>query len=148
MRTLFAIIISTCPPSNPLELWYNDRDELSDDILHRLRVINSNENLQISPDIHNEALILIEDICMSIANKALSELGMIAPNRSAQDLFNTEMRRELNYNCAELDAFVRSNIQKLNIEQKKAYETIMNAVRNERGGLFFLDAPGGTGKTF
>jgi len=36
----------------------------------------------------------------------------------------------------------------LNEQQKQVYETLMQAVDNNTGGLFFLDAPGGTGKTF
>jgi len=33
-------------------------------------------------------------------------------------------------------------------EQKKIYNQIMLAVDARQGGFFFLDAPGGTGKTF
>jgi hypothetical protein len=33
-------------------------------------------------------------------------------------------------------------------QQKNVYDTIMQAVQNEASGLYFLDAPGGTGKTF
>ena len=40
------------------------------------------------------------------------------------------------------------NVPKLNDQQKNVYDTIMQAVKNEAGGLYFLDAPGGTGKTF
>ena len=36
----------------------------------------------------------------------------------------------------------------LNIEQKAAYDEIMSAIENPIGGLFFVDGPGGTGKTF
>ena len=36
----------------------------------------------------------------------------------------------------------------LNIEQKAAYDEIMSAIENPMGGLFFVDGPGGTGKTF
>lgn len=36
----------------------------------------------------------------------------------------------------------------MNIQQKHVYDTIMQAVSNNAGGLYFLDAPGGTGKTF
>lgn len=35
------------------------------------------------------------------------------------------------------------NVPKLVEQQKNAYDTIMQA-----GGMYFLDAPGGTGKTF
>jgi len=33
-------------------------------------------------------------------------------------------------------------------QQKQVYETLMQAVDYKTGGLFFLDAPGETGKTF
>ncbi|KAL4101308.1 hypothetical protein QTP88_021328 [Uroleucon formosanum] len=44
--------------------------------------------------------------------------------------------------------FVRNNVPLLNEQQKQVYETLMQAVDNNTGGLFSLDAPGGTGKTF
>ena len=36
----------------------------------------------------------------------------------------------------------------LNAEQRSAYDDIMAAVYSKQGGLFFVDGPGGTGKTF
>lgn len=46
----------------------------------------SNPDLQLSDEIHNEALILIEDMCLIILNKVLPQSGMTAPNRPMQDL--------------------------------------------------------------
>ncbi|KAL4119559.1 hypothetical protein QTP88_012364 [Uroleucon formosanum] len=86
--------------------------------------------------------------CLTIANKLLIEVGMIAPNRSMHDAFNQELNRELQYNVDTLQEFVRNNVPLLNEQQKQVYETLMQAVDNNTGGLFFLDAPGGTGKTF
>ena len=40
------------------------------------------------------------------------------------------------------------NVPKLNQEQRKAYDEIMHIIASDSGQLFFLDAPGGTGKTF
>ena len=37
IRDLFAIIITTCNPSNPLELWNKYKTSLSEDILARVR---------------------------------------------------------------------------------------------------------------
>ncbi|XP_055924642.1 uncharacterized protein LOC129956729 [Argiope bruennichi] len=34
------------------------------------------------------------------------------------------------------------------MDQKKAYDTITSSITNRYGKLFFLHAPGGTGKTF
>ena len=36
----------------------------------------------------------------------------------------------------------------LNAEQRSAYDEIMAAVYSKQGGLFFVDGPSGTGKTF
>src|SRR5579863_3841026 len=87
-------------------------------------------------------------MCLAIANKALVQLGMPAPDRAAHDLFDRDSHRETHFDVAELTAFVDDNLQKLVREQLIAYNTIMHAVKNGKGGLYFLDAPGGTGKTF
>ncbi|XP_050065533.1 uncharacterized protein LOC126554507 [Aphis gossypii] len=132
IRTLFAIIITTCFPSQPIQLWNKYKDAICEDILHRLRIQTNNPDIQITDEIYNEGLILIEDQCLTIANKLLIEVGMIAPNRSMHDAFNQELNRELQYNVDTLQEFVRNNVPG----------------GQNTGGLFFLDAPGGTGKTF
>ena len=40
------------------------------------------------------------------------------------------------------------NMRMLNKEQRQLFDTIMNAINKDEGGLFDLDAPGGCGKTF
>ncbi|UYV61805.1 hypothetical protein LAZ67_1006674, partial [Cordylochernes scorpioides] len=138
----------TCFPANPKDLWEKYKDYMSEDILHRMRRINANPNIQFTSNIYNEALILIEDGCLTIANKSLTELGMIAPNRSGIDIFDRDIQRETHFDVNELQAFVRINLPKLILEQRTAYDTIINAISNKSCGLYFLDAPGGTGKTF
>ncbi|GBP63212.1 hypothetical protein EVAR_89479_1 [Eumeta japonica] len=76
------------------------------------------------------------------------QLGMTAPNREIHDLFDRELQREQEFNSNDLRLFVQLNITKLNIQQKHVYDTIVQAVSNNAGGLYFLDAPDGTGKTF
>ncbi|XP_043654484.1 ATP-dependent DNA helicase pif1-like [Drosophila teissieri] len=73
---------------------------------------------------------------------------MPSPNRPMHGLFDRELQREQQYNINELQTFVNWNLPKLNDQQKHVYDTIMQAVQNYVGGLYFLDAPGGTGKTF
>ncbi|GFX54986.1 ATP-dependent DNA helicase [Trichonephila clavipes] len=41
IRTLFAIILTTCFPSNSKDLWEKYKDYMSEDILHRLRAAES-----------------------------------------------------------------------------------------------------------
>ena len=45
-------------------------------------------------------------------------------------------------------SYVEENIEKLTEEQNNVYETIMTKIRQENGGIIYLDTPGGTGKTF
>ncbi|GFX67502.1 ATP-dependent DNA helicase [Trichonephila clavipes] len=148
IRTLFAIILTTCFPSNPEDLWEKYKDYMSEDILHHLRAANQNPDIQFTPNVYNEALILIEDICLTIANKALVQLGMPASNRPANNLFDRDLQRETHYDSDELGTFVRTNLLQLILEQRIAYDKIMHAITEQSGGLFFIDAPGGTGKTF
>ena len=41
-----------------------------------------------------------------------------------------------------------SNIAMLNPEQRKFFDLVAESVESSNGGIFALDAPGGTGKTF
>jgi len=81
-------------------------------------------------------------------DKALGQLGIISPNYPMHDFFDRELQREQQYDINELQTFVNLNVPKLNDHQKNVYDTVMQAVQNEAGGLYFLNAPGDTGKTF
>ncbi|XP_026464618.1 uncharacterized protein LOC113367205 [Ctenocephalides felis] len=61
IRTLFAIIITTCFPSQLMQLWNEYKDGICENILHRLRIQTNNPDIQITDEIYNEELILIED---------------------------------------------------------------------------------------
>lgn len=88
IRSLFAIIISTCFPSNLLHLWNNYKGNMADDILHQLHTTTTNSELEFNAEVHNEALISIEDLCLMMSGKRLYQLGMLAPNRTMHDAFN------------------------------------------------------------
>lgn len=72
---------------------------------------------------------------------------MPAPIRPV-DLCDSDLQRETGFNSDQLGNFVQTNLPHLVSEQRVAYDRIMRAVGQQSGGLFFLDAPGGTGKTF
>ncbi|KAJ8873300.1 hypothetical protein PR048_026934 [Dryococelus australis] len=74
-------------------------------------------------------------MCLMMSNKVLSQLGMAASNRPMHDGFNQEES-------------VRINLQPLNQQQSYVFDTLMKVVNDETGGIYFLDAPGGTGKIF
>ena len=86
---------------------------------------------------YDEALVSIEDICLAIANKALVQLGMPAPKRSANDLFDHDLQRETHFDADELGTFVQTNLPKLVLEhpERIAYDRIMHAITSRSGGL-------------
>ena len=147
-RSLFTVIISTCFPSNPKLLWNKYKDDLSQDILHQMCINSANNDLEINEEIINKTLVLIEDMCYLMCGSLLVKLGMPSPNREINDVFNRELNRERDYDRDELYQLVQTNVPILNTQQKKVYDTLMNAIGSGNGGTFFLDAPGGTGKTF
>ncbi|GFX73347.1 ATP-dependent DNA helicase [Trichonephila clavipes] len=73
---------------------------------------------------------------------------MPASNRPENNLFDRDLQRETHYDSDELGTFIRTNLPQLILEQSIAYDRIMRAITEQSGRLFFIDAPGGTGKTF
>lgn len=47
-----------------------------------------------------------------------------------------------------MEEYVRNNLLKLVPDQKMAFKKVIESVNNNLGKVLFLDAPGGTGKTF
>lgn len=117
---------------------------MSDDILHNLRLTNSNMDLQFSHDIFNESLIRIEEKCIQINNKHINQLGLQSPTKSVYK--ESHILRDQKYDVGKLKIYVQQQKQLLNSEQKHVFETIMNNYNTKKGGIYFLDAPGGTGK--
>ena len=62
MRTLFAIILTSCFPSNPSGLWEKFKESMTEDILREVRREASNPELPFSSDMFNRVLIMLEDI--------------------------------------------------------------------------------------
>ena len=116
-----------------------------ENIFRRIREENSNINMDFAAEIYNEALIMIEDLRLKIANKLLIELGLPSPNQSAVQ-FDVELRHEQNYNSGDPLSSEQTNVHKITFKQKYIYDQIMETVNN-RVGEIFLDAPRGTGKS-
>jgi len=58
------------------------------------------------------------------------------------------VQEELAYDRHSLTTNANNVEDRLNDDQRNAYETILDAVTNKQGKLFFVYGSGGTGKTF
>ncbi|GFX16779.1 ATP-dependent DNA helicase [Trichonephila clavipes] len=78
----------------------------------------------------------------------LIHFSLPAPNRPTVNIINSDVQREHQFDMTSLAAFVVDNEQLLTAEQRNVYDQINVFIAERQGGLFFLDAPDGTGKTF
>lgn len=73
---------------------------------------------------------------------------MCALNWTTNDNYDHDLQRETNFDVDYLDIFVEISLPKLVPDQHIVCGSILQAVRNQRILLYFLDAPWGAGKTF
>ncbi|GFU75277.1 uncharacterized protein TNCV_4755361 [Trichonephila clavipes] len=107
IRQLFAIILTTCYPSQAQTLWEKYKNCMTEDILHELDKQINPKNIDYTPEMYNEALVLIEDLCVLISNLPLNQYyGMPSPNRPATDLVNTDLQRENQYDHGSLATII------------------------------------------
>ncbi|XP_046141612.1 uncharacterized protein LOC114882103 [Osmia bicornis bicornis] len=137
VRDLFATLIATCGLLNPQQLWEKYKNDMTDDILHTLQ--ETNPNVTHNDFIYNEALTKIEDQVITIT-------GKVTPHRTGE--VSNYLIRELDYDTASLQQQITEFVPRLNSEQRLIFDDIVQKIESGDGGLFFLDAPGGTGKTF
>ncbi|XP_040197569.1 uncharacterized protein LOC120930449 [Rana temporaria] len=133
IRNLFAIILTTCSPSNPNTLWEKYKEALSEDILAKTRRENPTLEITFCPEIFNRALIILENKCIAMINKTLVQLGLQAPVRDQQDVLNSDYMREKNYNMEELRAYVADKKPLLNQDQRKGYQIIIDHITRQQG---------------
>lgn len=58
-----------------------------------------------------------------------------------QDAFHHESQREQKYDTKRLAKVVRIYVIQLNRQQWFAYDSLIEAVNNRTGGIYYLDAP-------
>ena len=149
LRNLFAMILAVCSPSRPGTLWEKFKDSMCEDILHHAQKGIQGIDVHLSDVMINECLIRIDDTLRQISKLDLShfaEYGIPTPDRENACIIDTDIIRETSYEI-DLDDIQVKESQLLN-EQRQAYDRICDSVKSDNGDIFFLDAPGGTGKTF
>ena len=109
--------------------------------------ISPNENIEYNEDIFNEALLQLQQKVFDLGGKELHLYGLPKVSQSRGHL-SRHMLRETSFDQNELQDFMNANEPLLVPDQRDAYNTVVSALETGKGGLLFLDAPGGTGKTF
>ncbi|CAN1801729.1 ATP-dependent DNA helicase PIF1 [Linum perenne] len=149
MRRIFATMLAFSQVSNTKELWERNWELLSEDILYNQRRLLNTPHLVLSVD-------EIKELCLQEIQKFLRDIGtslenfqgMPVPHTNLSTTSNSLLSDELHWNEEEMRNMFHTNHDKLNAEQKLAFDMITTAAHEQNGRCFFVEGPGGTGKTF
>ncbi|XP_022875705.1 uncharacterized protein LOC111394171 [Olea europaea var. sylvestris] len=137
LRRLFATLLTLCNPNYPKLLWDKYKAYMIDDYVHRNICVRDAE-IQALEDINS---------ILESSGKNVNDYGIVSffinidetqrlVRMIAEETMNFNIQRD--FNC----------VEKFNKEQRFAYNKVMEKVKNDSSGTFFIDGPGGTGKTF
>ncbi|ONM09527.1 hypothetical protein ZEAMMB73_Zm00001d034078 [Zea mays] len=137
LRRLFATILVYCEPSDVAVLWQKHKDSMSEDYQHKS---------QNKTHVEQMVLIDIRNMLQSMG-KDIKTFPLPPIIDAYDDAIGTarEVYKEESIEPTAGDVALKDS---LNEEQRDAYDKIMSAVDTDQGGLFFVDGPGGTGKTY
>jgi ATP-dependent DNA helicase PIF1 len=137
LQRLFATILVYCEPNDVAKLWQRHLDTMSEDYHH---ITQSKTHLQqmVLIDIRNMLQSMGKDI------KTFPLSAIIDRYDNSQGI-DREIYEEESIEATTEDVALQET---LNEEQKSTYEKILSVVDTSNGGVFFVDGPGGTGKTY
>ncbi|KAK9740632.1 hypothetical protein RND81_03G049700 [Saponaria officinalis] len=138
VRRLFATLLVFFQPSNPLQLWTDYYNHLSEDFTKK----NPNNPMKA-----RSLTVKSVEQYLEAMGKTLKCFGLDHLAGTVDDAF----RRTKDITDA-LDAPIPQECVLcrglLNPAQQEAFDRIIQHVRDKIPGVFFVDGPGGTGKTF
>ncbi|XP_009792184.2 uncharacterized protein [Nicotiana sylvestris] len=127
-----------CNPANPRELWEKFEEPMSQNF-KRIPNLGTKRNRHLVLNHINEVLHSMGHNIYEF--KFTSEIIVLpSPANEAKDV-----QFERNIIVSEEDLLLE---KKLNSEQRRAYNIILDRVYYDKPGAFFIDGPGGTGKIF
>ncbi|KAG5557451.1 hypothetical protein RHGRI_007629 [Rhododendron griersonianum] len=138
LRQLFCTILVFCGALNPRELLLKFEEPLTEDYVKRQGML---------PAEARQTLLRFVKSVLGSMGKTLQDFGLddLLVDESQDNRLCKEILDEQNINVSDLDLL---SVTKLNSDQSKAYDKILQAVKNSDGTCFFVDGPGGTGKSF
>lgn len=148
LRNLFVTLLLFCSPAKPERLWNEFREHICDDLGYRLRCGGRQDPQE--DEIFDYGLWLIEQRLMKTQRKQLKDFpDMPIPEFDWEGVAeNTLIGEQLSYDRERERNLAEERLAQLNPEQLDAYRQIISSVETQAGQVFFLNGPGGTGKTF
>ncbi|PPQ72835.1 hypothetical protein CVT24_012881 [Panaeolus cyanescens] len=147
LRQLFTTLLLFCDVLRADRLWERYRPHICDDLrfqLERMGLTNISED-----QVYDYGLFLINKL-LQAAGKTLADYRLMPQPQHdwTTSLINPLVAEYLNYQHDEQRALFEQRISSFNNDQLAAYHAVIDSVESHKGDLFFLNGPGGTGKTY
>ncbi|GAA0157298.1 hypothetical protein LIER_38429 [Lithospermum erythrorhizon] len=141
LHRLFATLLHYCRPSNPQQLFKNYYDYIAEDF-KRLQ----NQLMLSEKSVLHKVLQGINDTLEPLG-RDINEYPLVPFTYIAteSERYTRKVMAARNIPVPEEDLHA---INYLNSQQKEAFDVIFNAAMSGVGGVFFIDGPGGTRKSF
>jgi hypothetical protein len=150
LRDMFASMLMFYEVINPRQLWDAHWESLSDDIETMTRCERVDPTITLSEDALKDcALYEIDQVLMRNGHR-MEDFPTLPKSNYIPSVHggNRLVEEKLAYDRHSLTTNVDNAEDRLNDDQRSAYETILNVMTNKEGKLFFVYASGGTSKTF
>ena len=143
LRALFVQILVHCEPAEPRALWEHHKEELAADFLR----------VALSTERGFQAALHDIDHRLHSVGKSISDFQLPDyPDYDAEEFKNRALRQALAFDAGTEADMAAQRVPKLSDEQRAVFDAVMSAVSapaaNPRGNCFYVDGPGGSGKTF
>jgi len=148
LRRLFVTILIFSTPSNAGALWDEFKVHICDDLEHQLRTKHAIPE-QTEEQVYAFGLFLCDKILQQ-SGKSL-DLILDMPQvvgQWEQITGNRLIAQQRSYDPQAESEMAEEYLAKLNAGQREAYDQILASVINKEGRLFFVNGPGGCGKSF
>jgi hypothetical protein len=147
---MFASMLMFCEVTNPRQLWDAHWESLSDDIEVMTCCERADPIVTLSEDaLKDRALYEIDQVLMRYGH-CLEDFPTLPKSNYIPSVHggNRLVKEELASDQHSLTTDADNAEDRLNDDQRNAYETILNVVTNKEGKLFFVYGSGGIDKTF
>jgi len=154
LRQLFATILYNNIPQKPLELWDACKQSLSEDFRRKRQSMEQSDTADVETD-YQHALHHINDILIKLSGgeKSLKDFYLPIPTIPRENIQESIFIDFSTVNVEIQKSIYNDNYKRMNHEQKLLFLAIIQAILfvvdgAETADNIFIDAPGGTGKTF
>jgi hypothetical protein len=157
LRELFAIILHNNTPTKPLELWHECKNDLSEDFRQKrtlTQVHSTTDETVFKETDYDQALNHIDKVLKKLSGgeKSLKDYNLPVPVTEQHCYHHGTFIDFESVNVEHHKINYENNRSKMNTEQITLHDAIINRIKLRTQSTIskniFIDAPGGTGKTF